>query len=122
MKSIRSFLLAAIAVMVVALFAPAIAAAADATDAAMTAPTPWYLSTEAFAALFSLVAGTVAVWQNKQKTTAEKVSASLVVAIEAASKIPQVAEHEKAIKAKLNEKLTKSGAQPVVERLLRGLT
>jgi hypothetical protein len=88
----------------------------------LPAATPWYLSTEFFAAIFSTVAGIVAILQNKAKTTAEKVSASLVVAIEAASKIPQVAEHEKAIKAKLQEKLTKSGAQPVVAALLEHLT
>lgn len=103
--------------------APAAVDSPAATPApVVVTPTPVWLSTEFFAALFAAAAGIVAIWQNKEKKTAQKVSASLVVAMEAASKIPVVAEHEKAIKAKLRQKLEASGAQPVVERLLKNLT
>ena len=83
---------------------------------------PWYMNGTLWTALIAFVAGAFAIWQNKEKRTAEKVSQTLVLAIEQASKIPEVVEEEKKIKAKIKEVTTKNGVEPIVNKLIDLLT
>lgn len=157
MKTIRSFLLTAVALAAIAFLAPQLVHAADAaadhgstlsalsldfvpltplaqvvpadavTQASGLSPqvspsTPWYLSTEFFAALFSLAAGIVAVVKDQSKKKAEKINSILVLGIEAATKIPKVAEFEKKIKGDIRQKAEQLGVQPVLDRLVKDLT
>lgn len=58
----------------------------------------------------------------KEKTTAQKVSETLVVAIEAASKIPAVQEKEKEIKKLISDKAKEAGVEPVLNLLVKRFT
>jgi hypothetical protein len=105
---------------ILAVAIPVINAADAASGSAAAAP--WYLSTDIIAAVIALATGALAIWQNKEKRTAQKVSETLVVAIEQASKIPAVAEKERELKAKIKEVTTKAGVEPVVNKLVNLLT
>ncbi len=114
-------LLLALACLLCVLLSPA----AFGQEAAASAPAvtaPWWSGAEVISAVIALATGLIAVWQHKEKKTAQKVSESLVLAIEAATKIPAVADKEKAIKAKIRETVTDLGVQPVVHRLVKDLT
>lgn len=86
------------------------------------APAPWYSDGAVIGIIISSIMSLVAVWSHKSKKTAQKVSESLVIAIEAATKIPAVAEKEKLIKAKLRQEFEDIGVQPLVHRLVKDLT
>lgn len=124
MKNIitKNWILALAAFTVLALgLAPIAALAADTINS--TAPsTPWYFSSELLAGAIAFFSGIIAIWKNEQKKTAQKVSETLVLAIEEASKIPAVAEKEKAIKAKVQEVTQKYNVEPVVKKLVEKLT
>jgi hypothetical protein len=110
-----------------ALVMPALAIAADAgAEAAAGAlsadTTPWYLSAGFFSSVIAFVTSVLAIWQGAGKKTAQKVSETLVVAIEEASKIPAVAEHEEKIKAKIREVNERYHIEPVVNALVKKLT
>jgi hypothetical protein len=152
MKNIRSLLLAALAFSAVAFstctvahasaadhraqvsalsfdFAPVPlvaqidAPAPSAPDKSITLPaTPWYADGAVIGAAIAAITSLLAIWSHKEKSKAQMVSESLVVAIEAASKIPQVAAQEKAIKAKLKSEFEALGVQPLVDRIVQDLT
>lgn len=116
-KRIIQWLLAALFVLAI----PLAAHAAD-TVAATADASPWYFSGALWSAVIAVAAGALAIWQNKEKRTAQKVSETLVLAIEEASKIPAVAAKEGQIKAKIKEVTTKNGVEPVVNKLVELLT
>jgi hypothetical protein len=103
---------------------PATAQAVGATPSAAGAEVaaPWWSGPEALSAVFALVTGLFAVWTHKEKRTAQRVSESLILGIEAASKIPAVAEKERAFKAKIKEVTRDYGVGPVVAALVSRLT
>lgn len=83
---------------------------------------PWWSGPEAISAIIALATGLFAVWQHKEKKTAQKVSESLVIAIEAATKIPAVAAQEKLIKSKIKGIAEDYGVGPVLHRLVKDVT
>lgn len=87
-----------------------------------TVSAPWWSGAEAISAVIALCTGLIAVWQRNEKKTAQKVNESLVIAIEAATKIPAVAAQEKAIKAKIRTVTDDLGVAPLVHRLVKDLT
>jgi hypothetical protein len=115
--NIAMFLITAMLALI--LGAPVILAA---DTSGTTTATPWYLSADLIAAVIALATSALAIWQNKEKRTAQKVSETLVVAIEQASRIPAVAEKENELKAKIKEVTTKAGVEPVVNKLVKLLT
>ncbi len=70
----------------------------------------------------ALVSGLVAIWQNRKASTAQKVTESLVLGIEQATKLPQVQEAEKRIKGIIRDKATQLGVQPLLHRAVKDLT
>lgn len=58
----------------------------------------------------------------KEKTVAQKVSETLVVAIEAASKIPAVEAKEQEIKKLISDKAKEAGVEPVLNLLVKRFT
>ncbi len=70
----------------------------------------------------ALVSGLVAIWQNRKASTAQKVTESLVLGIEQATKLPQVQDAEKRIKGIIREKATELGVQPLLHRAVKDLT
>jgi ABC-type nickel/cobalt efflux system permease component RcnA len=104
---------------VLCLPATALAADAAATDGDAT---PLWLSPGFYSALIALATGMIAIWQNAAKKTAQKVSETLVLAIEEASKIPAVADKEKEIKKKIQEVNERYHIEPVVKKLVEKLT
>ncbi|MDR1279329.1 MAG: hypothetical protein LBK99_00715 [Opitutaceae bacterium] len=122
---IHHWILAVVALATLLAIAPHALAqdAAAATPAATAADaTPWYLSPSLFSSVIALLTGAIAIWKNQQASTAQKVSASLVMAIEEASKIPAVADQEKKIKAKVQEVTERYDVGPVVAALVKKLT
>ncbi|MDR2673892.1 MAG: hypothetical protein LBC18_03245 [Opitutaceae bacterium] len=95
---------------------------AQAADAAPAAAAPGWLSTGLVSAVIALITGALAIWQNAEKKTAQKVSETLVLAIEQASQIPAVAEHEKKIKEKIQEVNERYHVEPLVNALVKKLT
>ncbi|MES2696913.1 MAG: hypothetical protein V4773_25835 [Verrucomicrobiota bacterium] len=84
--------------------------------------TPFYSSSEFWSAIIAAIGGLIAIWKNSQASTSKKVNESLVLAIEEATKIPEVAAFEQRIKGKIRETATKAGVQPVLHRLVKDLT
>ncbi len=70
----------------------------------------------------ALVSGLIAIWQNKQASTARKITASIVLGVEQATKLPQVAAAEKQIKATIRQHAQDAGIQPLLDRLVQNLT
>lgn len=93
-----------------------------ATPDAAPVSAPWWSGPEVISAVIALATGLIAVWQRKEKKTAQKVSESLVLAIEAATKIPAVGDKEKAIKARIRTETERLGVAPLVHRLVKDLT
>ena len=91
-------------------------------DAPAPAATPWYLNGVTWLALISAALGAVAAWQNKDKTRAEKINATLILGIEAASKIPEVERYEKMIKGRIKQEAARAGVQPALDKLVQILT
>lgn len=89
---------------------------------AVPAPVPFYASGEFWSGLFGVVAGIVAIWRNQAASTSRKVSETLVLAIEEATKLPGVAESEQRIKTLIREKATDLGVQPLLHRMVKNLT
>jgi hypothetical protein len=99
------------------------------SDTSATVAAPFYTDGAFIGAVIAGIMSLVALWSHnekntaiKDKTTAQKVSESLVIAIETATKIPAFAEKEKAFKQAINEKVTKLGVQPLVHRLVKDVT
>ena len=90
--------------------------------AKVTKPAPFYTDGAFIGAVVAGFMSLVAVWQNAKKNTAQKVAESLVQAIEIATKIPAVAEKEKAIKQSINRTVTDLGVQPLVHRIVKDVT
>ncbi|MFA6962428.1 MAG: hypothetical protein WC205_16860 [Opitutaceae bacterium] len=129
MKNIRLLILSAVALAAVLSFAPQLAQAADAAaeptsvvTSAATTTTPWYADGAVIGAVIAAVTSLLAIWQHGEKKTAQKVSESLVVAIESATKIPAVAAQEKAIKAKIKSVAEDYGVQPLLDRIVQDVT
>lgn len=101
--------------------APPEVAAEVVADAAPAAH-PWYADGAFIGGIIAAFTSIVAIWQNKGKKTAQKVSESLVQAIEVATRIPAVAEKEKEIKRSINATVTKLGVQPLVHRIVKDVT
>jgi hypothetical protein len=122
------FLIAACAALVLgAIAAPFVSAAPPlmpfAQAAADTAATvPWYLNGNVWFGLVSGLLAITTIWQNKEKAKSRKIAETLVVAIEAASKIPEVAEAEQKLKAKIQEKAVAAGVEPALNKLVKLLT
>ncbi len=118
------FLLAALA-FAFALALPALAQVAPADPAPVvagpTADDAGGMTTIVSIAL-ALVSGLVAIWQNRKASTAQKVTESLVLGIEQATKLPQVQEAEKRIKGIIRDKATQLGVQPLLHRAVKDLT
>lgn len=115
---LSAFLLVAFFYAVLTLPAHAAEAGAEAVATAV----PWYADGAVIGGVIAAVTSLLALWANKAKNTAQKVSESLVIAIETASKIPAVAEKEKAIKQAINAKVTELGVQPLVHRIVKDVT
>jgi len=73
-------------------------------------------------AAVALISGLFGIWSHKQKKTAQKVAESLVVGIEAASRIPAIAEKEKQIKATIQRRAEAYGVQPVLHEIVKRVT
>jgi len=122
MKSIRS-LLALSACFTFALAGLAQVAADTVTTAAATAPADDGSSlTTIISVAVALVSGLIAIWQNKQATTARKVTQSIVLGVEQATKLPQVQAAEKQIKATIRRQAEELGVQPILQRVVKDLT
>jgi hypothetical protein len=117
-QNLRLLIAACAALLCGVLCAPLLQAAGETGAAA----SPWYLSAGFFSAVIALFTGALAIWQNAEKRTAQKVSETLVLAIEEASKIPAIAEKEKVIKEKIREVNERYHVEPVVAALVRRLT
>jgi hypothetical protein len=89
---------------------------------ALTPPAPWYADGAVIGGIIAALTSIFAIWSNKQMRTAEKISRSLVEAIEVASRIPAVATKEKEIKQSINATVTRLGVQPLVHRIVKDVT
>ena len=120
----RSYLsaLAMIALVVAVFVLPSIAFAQEAAAAVAQSATPWYFSGETIAAVIALFTGLVAIWQKGEATKAQKISRTLILGIESATKIPAVAEKQKAIKEEIQRVATKYEVEPVLNALVKQLT
>lgn len=119
-----SILLASIAIL--ALVHTGTLSAQTATDAAApVAPASVDDSsstTTIISVIVAVVSGLVAIWQNKSASTAKKVTQSVILGIEHATKLPEVAAMEKRIKATIRQKATDLGVQPLLHTAVRDLT
>jgi|GEM_PF-4886469 len=95
----------------------------------VAASAPFYVSGEFWTSLFALVAGLTAIWKHKaanaaqkELTTAQKITQSVILGVEAATKIPEVAEYEKTVKRIIRNKAEELGVQPLLNRAVRDLT
>lgn len=93
-----------------------------ATTAPADAAAPWYLNGAMWLALITAALGIAAVWQNKEKRTADKINETLVLGIEAASRIPEVQAYEKKIKQQIQTQAQKAGVQPALDKIVQLLT
>ena len=114
-----------IALAIVA-FAPAQAADLSLNSQLSTlssaAQPPFYSTSEFWAGLFAVVTGIVAIWKNNQASTGAKINETLILAIEQATKLPGVSEHEQRIKRLIQSKATELGVHPLLHRLVQDLT
>ncbi|HEY0966947.1 MAG TPA: hypothetical protein VGD88_06130 [Opitutaceae bacterium] len=114
-RSLR--LLPLIALVFAVLFIPSVAFAQEAAPAA-----PWYFSGETIAAVIALFTGLVAIWQKGEATKAQKISRTLILGIESATKIPAVAAKQKEIKEEIQRVATRYEVEPVLNALVKQLT
>lgn len=121
------FILAAL-VFAFALALPAFAQAAAAADAPIVmgggnvAEPDGSSLTTIISIVVALVSGLVAIWQRKEASTARKVTESIVLGVEQATKLPQVQAAEKQIKAKIRQQATDLGVEPLLNRVVKDLT
>lgn len=96
------------------------AATTNATSA--TAATPFYLNGELWSIVIAVVSGLVAVWKNAQANTHQKIAQSVILGVEQASKLPEVATYETKIKDTIRQVATDYGVQPILHDLVQQLT
>lgn len=102
-------------------------AAVDPATPIVLAPQPapalaWYANPTLWATVIAFVTGILGIWQHGEKTKAQKINESLVLGIESATRIPEVAAQEKAIKERIKQYATDAGVQPLLARLVQDLT
>jgi hypothetical protein len=96
---------------------PPLLAQASAPDAI-----PFYASDTFWAVALALVSGIVAILRNKTATTAQKINAALVLGIEQATQLPEVAAAETKVKNLIRAKAQQAGVEPILNRIVKDLT
>lgn len=91
------------------------------TTVVVAAP-PWYLSETLWATVIAFVSGVIAIWKNNAASTHQKINDALVLGIEQATQIPEVAAFESKIKSTIQAKATALGVQPILHRIVQDLT
>lgn len=82
----------------------------------------WYANPTLWATAIAFVTGILGIWSHKEKTRAQKINESLIMGIESATRIPEVAAQEKAIKERIKQYAENAGVQPLLARLVQDLT
>ncbi|HTJ77954.1 MAG TPA: hypothetical protein VL357_03085 [Rariglobus sp.] len=100
----------------------AYAQAAAPAGAAVVVSTPWYADGTVISSIIAAVMAIFGVWSHTEKTTAQKITESLVVGIEQATKLPKVAAAEAEIKAKIQSVASDYGVQPLLDRIVQDIT
>lgn len=70
----------------------------------------------------AVIAGLVAIWKNAQASTAQKITQSIVLGVEQATKLPHVQAAEAEIKATIRRKAQELGVQPLLHEIVKDLT
>ncbi len=70
----------------------------------------------------ALITGLLAIWQKKEASTAKKITASIVLGVEQATKLPQVQEQERRIKGMIRAHAENLGVEPLLQRVVKDLT
>lgn len=117
------FLLAALA-FAFALALPAFAqtSPADAAPAVTAAADESASTTTIVSIALAVIGGLVAIWKNKQASTAQKITQSVILGVEQATKLPQVQALEKQIKGNIRAKAAELGVQPLLHAVVKDLT
>jgi hypothetical protein len=70
----------------------------------------------------ALVSGLAAIWQNGKATQNQKIAQSIILGVEQATKLPQVAEFEKRVKGTIAQKTRELGIEKEVDALVQRVT
>ena len=122
-KLLTWFLLLGALVFAFGLLVPALHAQAAAAPAVVApAGVPFYASGDFWSALFGLVAGITAIWKHTELSTTKRALQAVVLGVETATKIPEVAAAETKVKAIIQDKAAQLGIQPILDRVVQDLT
>jgi hypothetical protein len=118
-----------LSLLVIAVLFSASVFAADASALPSNPYVSILTNADTWLAVVTLVSGLIAIWKHQQANDAtaavstwQKVAKSLVLGVETAASLPEVAAAESKVKSVIQAKATEYGVQPVLHQLVQLLT